>query len=176
MLKWWPQRDQHLKTFIDIFFTWIKHFFSTCRFSLHKVKLFSTCGKLMKLQSSMDRMLALLPDDYKPDLIVHGLFLCYCPIEVWSHLLQEKISDPCALALKADKLFQSWVSSLVNLLTERLEDVQVNAVSIRTRPAPPAKRSSTSAPPSSFPFSPGPCWYHKKHWYKAQNCRKPCLE
>ena len=42
----------------------------------------------------MNRMLALLPDNYNPDFILCGLFLCCLPIEVRSHLLQEKISDP----------------------------------------------------------------------------------
>ena len=66
----------------------------------------------------MNRMLALLPDDYKPDFIPGGLFLRCLPIKVRSHLLQEKISDPNTLALKADKLFQSRVSSPVNMLAE----------------------------------------------------------
>ena len=54
----------------------------------------------------MNRMLALLPDDYKPDLILRGLFLRRLPIKVRSHLLQEKILDPRALALKADEQFK----------------------------------------------------------------------
>ena len=66
----------------------------------------------------MNRMLALLPDDYKPDFILSGLFLHRLPIKVCFHLLQEKIADPCALALKADELFQSRVFSPVNLLAE----------------------------------------------------------
>ena len=76
----------------------------------------------------MNRMLALLADDYKPDFILRGLFLCCLPIEVRSHLLQEKISDPRALALKTDILFQSRVSSPVNLLAEQFEEAQVSTV------------------------------------------------
>ena len=60
------------------------------------------------------------------------LFLCRLPIEVCSHLLQEKISDPRALVLKADELFQSRVSSPVNLLAEQLDEPQVNAVATKT--------------------------------------------
>ena len=71
----------------------------------------------------MNRMLALLLDNYKPDFILRGLFLCRFPIKVCLHLLQEKISDPQALALKADELFQSRISSSVNLLAGQLEDV-----------------------------------------------------
>ena len=70
----------------------------------------------------MNRMLALLPDDHKPDFILHGLFLGHLPVEVCSHLLQEKISDPRSLALKADELFQSRVSSPVNLLAEQFKE------------------------------------------------------
>ena len=64
----------------------------------------------------MNRMLGLLLDNHKPDFILEGLFLRRLSFEVRLHLLQEKISDPLALALKADELFQSRVSSPVNLL------------------------------------------------------------
>ena len=81
----------------------------------------------------MNRMLALLPDDYKPDFILRGLFLRRLPIDVRSHLLCEKVSDPRALVLKADELYQSRVSpSSVNLLTDNFgESLQVNLVSSR---------------------------------------------
>ena len=124
----------------------------------------------------MNRMLALLPDDHKPDFILRGLFLRRLPIEVRSHLLQEKISDPRALALKADELFQSRVSSPVNLLAEQIEDVRVHAVAVKSRTSPVARRSATPAPSSRSPVSLGPCWYHKKHGSNAQQCRKPCSE
>ena len=122
----------------------------------------------------MDRMLGLLPDNYKPDFILRGLFLHRLPIEVCSHLLQEKISDSCALALKADELFQSRVSSPVNLLAEQVEDARVNAKSTKTFPSPISKQTPTPALSSRSPSSPGPCWYHKKHGDKGQHCRKPC--
>ena len=124
----------------------------------------------------MNRMLVLLPDDYKPNFILRGLFLRRLPIEVPSHLLQEKISDPRALALKSDKLFQSRVSSPVNLLAEQFEEARVSAVATKTRPSPASRRSPTPAPSPRSPVSTGPCWYHKKHGNKAQHCRKPCLE
>ena len=79
----------------------------------------------------MNRMLALLLDDYKPDFILRGLFLQRLHIIVRSHLLREKISNPRALALKADELYQNRVlSSSLNLLSE---DLQVNHVSSPTR-------------------------------------------
>ena len=88
----------------------------------------------------MNRMLAHLPDDYKPDFILRGLFLRRLLINVRSHLLQEKVSTPRALALKADELFRSIVASLVNLLANSLEDShQVNAV---TTPSCPSKAVS----------------------------------
>ena len=71
----------------------------------------------------MNRMLDLLLDDYKPNFILRGLFLQGLPIDVRSHLLREKVTDPRALALKADKLYQSRVSpSSVNLLANDLGD------------------------------------------------------
>ena len=45
----------------------------------------------------MNRMLALLPDDYKLDFILRGLFLRCLPLDVRSHLLHKKVSDPRAL-------------------------------------------------------------------------------
>ena len=97
-------------------------------------------------------------------------------IEVCSHLLQEKILDPPALALKADELFQSRISYLVNLLAGQLEDVHVNAVPSRAFPTPSTRCSPTPALSSGSSSSPGPCWFHKKHDDKAQNCWKPCSE
>ena len=132
----------------------------------------------------MNRMLNLLPDDYKPDFILRGLFLRRLPIDVRSHLLREKVSDPRALALKADKLFQSRVSPLsVNLLADDFgESLQVNLVSSRARAPkipnsvkiPLSKRSPTPAPTTRSPTLSGLCWFHKKHGEKANNCRKPC--
>ena len=128
----------------------------------------------------MNRMLALLPDDYKPDFILRGLFLWCLPIDVRSHLLREKVSDPRALALKADELYQSRVSpSSVNLLADDFdESLHVNLVSSCARTpktsnyvkVPLSKRSPTPAPSSRYPTMPGLCWFHKKHGDKANNC------
>ena len=71
----------------------------------------------------MNWMLALL-HHYKLDFILRGLFLRHIPSDVGSHLLQEKVLDPRALALKADELFQSKTLSPVNLLS----DLQDNPV------------------------------------------------
>ena len=127
------------------------------------VSLPLTCDQ--KLSHLMNRMLMLLSDDYKPDFILQGLFLCRLPIKVWSICCKRR-----------SKLFQSRISSPVNLLAGQLEDVQVNTVSTRTCPTPSTKQPPTPAPFSLSSLSPGPCWYHKKHGDKAQNCRKPCLE
>ena len=100
----------------------------------------------------MNRM---LPDDYKPDFILRGLFLRGLPNNFLSNVLRVKVSDPRALALKADELYQSRVSSFfVNLLSEVLEDsLQVNAVSARAHPpkAPLPRRSSSPALSSRSP-------------------------
>ena len=132
----------------------------------------------------MNRMLALLPDDFKLDFILRGLFLRHLPIYVWSHLLCEKFSDPRALALKADELYQSRVSpSSVNLLSDdHWDPLQVNLVTFCSRTPknplsvkiPLSKRSPTPAPSSRSLTPPGVSWFHKKHGEKALNCRKPC--
>ena len=104
----------------------------------------------------MNRMLALLPDNYKPDFILRGLFLRPLPLDVRLHLLSEKVSDPRALALKAVELYQKRVlSSSLNLLSENL---QVNLVSSHTPSSPVSVKSpSLSAkPPSLSKCSPTP--------------------
>ena len=61
-----------------------------------------------KTSHLMNRMLALLPDDYNPDFILRGCFSdASLYVDVRSHLLRKKVSDPRALALKADELCQS---------------------------------------------------------------------
>ena len=85
---------------------------------------------------------------------LRGLFLSRLPTEVCSNLLQEKISNPQALALKADDLFQSRISSPVNLPDD---STQVNAVVSRSRPRSLARRSSTSASSAKTPPSPDLC-------------------
>ena len=78
----------------------------------------------------MNRMLALLPEDYKPGFILRGLFLRRLPADVRAHLQQEDISDPRALSVKADELYHSHVSSSVNILSaeETLDPQIVNTV------------------------------------------------
>ena len=118
-------------------------------------------------------MLALLPDDYKPDFILGGLFLRRLPIDVWSYLLRE-VSDPPALALKANELYQSRVSSSMNLLSEILEDsLQVNAVISRSRL--PNLLYPRDLPPQLHPQDLQLLWDHVGFLHKAVNCRKPCL-
>ena len=108
-------------------------------------------------------------------ITLYSLNSYYLPSDVRSHLLQEKVSDPRALTLKADKLFQCKTLSPVNFLYNLQDDyVQVNAVSTRTFPTCPSQ--APPAPSTCFPSSPGPCCHHKKHGEKAVNCQKPCLE
>ena len=52
----------------------------------------------------MNRMFALLPDDYKQDFILRGLFFRRLSIYVRSHLLCKKVFNPRALALTKPSL------------------------------------------------------------------------
>ena len=127
----------------------------------------------------MNRMLALVPEDFKPGFIFQGLFLRRLPAEVRAHLLQEDIADPRALSLKADKLYHSLVSSSVNVLSseETLDPQIVNAVR-GSSSASRGRRSSVSSTLSSATTSRCPasslCWYHRSHRENALNCCKPC--
>ena len=130
----------------------------------------------------MNRMLALYPDDFKPDFVFRGLFLRRLPIEMRAHLLRESIDDPIEMALKADELHQNRVSSAAaNILVDVSDEAPVNVVSNRSRPPPrssavkkpPPRRSTTPAPSSRSSVS-SFCWYHRKHGDDATNCREPC--
>ena len=127
----------------------------------------------------INRMLALLPEDYKPGFILRGLFLRRLPADVCAHLLQEDISDPSALSLKADELYQSRVSSPVNVLSaeETLDPQTINAVRGPSS-AGRAHHSSVSSTSSSAKASRRPastlCWYHRSHGENALNCCQPC--
>lgn len=128
----------------------------------------------------MNRMLALLPEDYKPGFILRGLFLRRLPAEVRAHLLQESISDPRALSLKADELYQSHITSSVNILAaeEPFDSQSINVVrgasSSSARSRRPSVSSTSSSTASRRPASSSLCWYHRCHGEKAVNCRQPC--
>jgi len=65
----------------------------------------------MKPSKLMSNMLALLPLGHKPCFFLRGAFLKRLPADVRAHLLRDDFSDPIALALKADEIYQSRVSS-----------------------------------------------------------------
>ena len=91
--------------------------------------------KPSKLMSSM---LALLPVCRKPCFFLQGAFLKRLLADVRAYLLRDDFSDPISLALKADKIYQSRVSSSPVYSVSSASDEQhaVNAV-----------KSSTSCPP-----------------------------
>ena len=130
----------------------------------------------------MNRMLALYPDDVKPDFVFRGLFLRRLPVEMRAHLLRESIDDPIEMALKADELHQNRVSSAAaNILASSPDDALVNTVTNHPRVPPRSsavsnpqcKRSPTPASSARSSTS-GFCWYHVKHAEAATNCREPC--
>ena len=65
----------------------------------------------MKPSKLMSNMLALLPIGHKPCFFLRGAFLKRLPADVRAHLLRDDFSDPISLALKADELYKSRVSS-----------------------------------------------------------------
>ena len=71
----------------------------------------------------MNWMLALYPEDVKPDFVFRGLFLRRLPIEMRAHLLRESIDDLIEMALKADELHQNRVlSAAANILADFSDD------------------------------------------------------
>ena len=105
---------------------------------------------------------------------------CFCEgrLLMFVHIFYRKTSDPRALSLKADEIYQSHVSSSVNILftEEPLESQSINIV----RGASSAGRtshssvSSASSSAASWRTASSLWWYHRCHGDKAQNCRQPC--
>ena len=119
-------------------------------------------------------MLTLLPLGHKPCFFLRGAFLKRLPADVRAHLLRDDFSDPIALALKADEIYQSKVSSsTVFTVSSTPEDV-VNAM--RSSPTNHPRRSATphSSSQDNRSSSPIMCYYHHSWGSKAKKCRAPC--
>ena len=128
----------------------------------------------MKPSKLMSNMLALLPLGHKPCFFLRGAFLKRLPADDSVHLLRDDFSDPIDLALKADEIYQSRVSSsTVYTVSSTPEDV-VNAV--RSSPTNRPRRSATphSSSRDSRSSSPSLCYYHRTWGTKAKKCRAPC--
>ena len=136
--------------------------------------------------AQMSKMLSLLPPGQGACFFLRGTFLKHLPADVQSHLVHDSSSDPLTLALRADKIHQSLVStaSLINLLHSASEDCPVLAVRAppvspghsQCSPTPGFSKRRPSAPPSTSRRSDSPdlCWYHHIHAERALKCRALC--
>ena len=104
----------------------------------------------------MLKMLALFPADHQACFFLCGAFLKHLPPDVRAHLVHDRTSDSLSLALSANKIYQSQVSSALalNYVSSNPDDWPLLAVC-----APPASRHhfpaltySWSSPPP-FPDS-----------------------
>ena len=128
----------------------------------------------MKPSKLMSNMLALLPLGHKPCFFLRGAFLKRLPADVRAHLLRDDFSDPIALALKADEIYQSRVSSSTAYMVSSAPEDVVNAV--RSSPTNRSRRSATphSSSRDNRSSSPSLCYYHRSWGTKAKKCRAPC--
>ena len=129
----------------------------------------------MKPSKLMSNMLALLPVSHKPCFFLRGAFLKRLPADVQAHLLRDDFSDPISLALKADEIYKSRISSSpVYAVSRALED-SVNAV--RSPAGHRSRRSAThhaGGRQDNRSLSPTMCYYHRTNSSKAKKCRAPC--
>ena len=95
----------------------------------------------MKPSKLMSNMLALLPLDHKLCFFLRGAFLKRLPADIRAHLLRDDFSDPITLALKADEIYQSRVSSSPVYAVSSTPEDSVNAV--RSSPTNRPQRSAT---------------------------------
>ena len=128
----------------------------------------------MKPSKLMSNMLALLPLDHKPCFFLRGAFLKRLPADIRAHLLRDDFSDPITLALKADEIYQSRVSSSPVYAVSSAPEDSVNAV--RSSPTNRPQRSATpySGSWDNRSSSPTLCYYHHAWGSKAKKCRAPC--
>lgn len=124
----------------------------------------------------MNRMLALVPADYKVDFLFRGFFLSQLPSNIRSHLFNADFSDPRSLSEKADELWQLNSNHAVSALDVHQETEAVNALQRKdSRAVPrsrPSRQSSSQSPSSSS--SAGRCFYHLRFGKKAHKCEAPC--
>ena len=134
----------------------------------------------------MSKLLALLPADHQACFLLHGAFLKRLPSDARAHLVHDQTSDPLSWALRADKIYQSQVSSasVVNYVSSAPEECPV--LTVRAPPASPScsQRSPTpgpcthcsQTPSSASPCSnlPSLCCYHRNHTDQAQKCHALC--
>ena len=128
----------------------------------------------MKPSKLMSNILALLPLGHKLCFFLWGAFLKRLPADVQTHLLRDDFSDPITLALKADKIYQSRVSSSPVYSVSSAPEDSVNAV--RSSPTNRPRCSATphsSSSSSSRSSSPTLCYYHRAWGSKAKKCRAP---
>ena len=140
----------------------------------------------MQPSALMSRMLGLLPDGHKPCFFLRAAFLKHLPADVRAHLVHDRTSDPLTLILRADKIFQSHVSSAsaMNHVSSALvlgDEYFIHAVCSQASSHPP--HYSTPGPSSrcALPL-PQPliapthplCWYNRSLAEKAHKYRAPC--
>jgi len=127
----------------------------------------------MKPSKLMSNMLALLPVDHKPCFFLRGAFLKRLPADVRAHLLRDDFSDPISLALKADEIYKSRVSSSPVYVVSQEDSVNAVRSSATNRP----RRSATphaGRTQENRSLSPSMCYYHSSWGSKAKKCRAPC--
>ena len=132
------------------------------------------CPETSKLMSNI---LALLPIVHKLCFFLLGAFLKRLPTDVRAHLLRDDFSDPISLALKADDLYQSRVSSshVYTIFAAPEEQQSVNAV--RSSGSNRSRRSATphaSSRQENRSQSPTLCYYHCSLGSQVKKCRAPC--
>ena len=134
----------------------------------------------------MSKMFALLPADHQACFFLCGAFFKRLLSDVRAHLVHDRTSDPLSLALCADEIYQSRISSTsdVNHVSSSPEECPLLAVC-----APPASRPHSQHSPTPGPHprrsqtpssayrrsdSPSLCLYHRNHADQAQKCCALC--
>lgn len=126
---------------------------------------------------TMDRMLALLPEDVSaedPGFLFKTLFLRKLPVEIRAHLVAFKGETMRALAERGDEFWASRTSTSpsINSVHNSSEGEQTWREShcCQSSLVPPTSCMVNVVKSSEDAL----CWYHATYAAKATRCRQPC--
>ena len=132
---------QHLKD-------WLLRMYALTDFAGFEVIFSLSLSGDMLLSALMSKMLILLPADHQAFFFFCGAFLQRLPSDVRANLVNDWISDPLSLAICADKIYRSQVSTTPALHHVSPASEKCPFLTIR---APPASRPSSQRSPTPGP-------------------------
>jgi hypothetical protein len=127
----------------------------------------------------MDKMLALLSSDTKPDEVFMGLFMDRLPVEMRAQLSLQDYESPRHLAAAADLIWDARgpmaaIPPAVNAVGREGRN-RSRSPSTRGGGGRQRRRGATPGPGSGAGGDKNLCFYHRRFAEKAHRCEPPCM-